>query len=374
MSAETTGAAASVTALRDRAGGAVLGCLIGDALGVGPHWYYDLEELRRVFGWVADYIKSPPGRYHDALQPGDLSQTGQVCELLLRSLVARGAYEPADFCSRLDALLDGLDGTPYCAGDYTDVAMRDVWRGRKTEGKEWGQAGLGSWCDTAEAAIRSVMLAARYAASLGDVARLGMANARLTHLDPVVAGQSMSFAVLVAACIQGEPIDADLGMKLRQLAKEGELPIGHAVLAEERGKEGEQTVDPTETVPFPDALLQVSWVVQAARDPDIQIPPHKVSLVYGMACSIHFLLPAAYYLATVFEEEPGQQRYEKAVLAAVNSGGNNMARAALTGALVGAMVGLSGIPQRFIDGLTRGDELRQLALQLAEQAFPEPDH
>lgn len=40
--------------------------------------YYDLEELRRVFGWVADYIKSPPGRYHDALQPGDLSQTGQV--------------------------------------------------------------------------------------------------------------------------------------------------------------------------------------------------------------------------------------------------------------------------------------------------------
>lgn len=40
--------------------------------------------------------------------------------------------------------------------------------------------------------------------------------------------------------------------------------IGHAVLAEERGQEGEQSVDPTETVPFPDALLQVSWVVQAS--------------------------------------------------------------------------------------------------------------
>ncbi len=40
--------------------------------------------------------------------------------------------------------------------------------------------------------------------------------------------------------------------------------IGHAVLAEERGQQGEQTVDPTETVPFPDALLQVSWVVQAS--------------------------------------------------------------------------------------------------------------
>lgn len=31
----------------------------------------------------------------------------------------------------------------------------------QAEGKEWGQAGLGSWCDTAEAAIRCVVLAGR---------------------------------------------------------------------------------------------------------------------------------------------------------------------------------------------------------------------
>lgn len=34
-----------------------------------------------------------------------------------------------------------------------------------------------------------------------------------------------SFAILVAALIQGEPLDASLGFKLRQLAKTGELPI-----------------------------------------------------------------------------------------------------------------------------------------------------
>lgn len=27
--------------LRDRAMGALMGAFIGDALGVGPHWYYD---------------------------------------------------------------------------------------------------------------------------------------------------------------------------------------------------------------------------------------------------------------------------------------------------------------------------------------------
>ena len=40
------------------------------------------------------------------------------------------------------------------------------------------------------------------------------------------------------------------------------------------------------------------------------------------------------------------------------------------GALVGGMVGLSGIPRRFLDGLTHGEELSQLAVRLAQQAFP----
>lgn len=69
-----------------------------------------------------------------------------------------------------------------------------------------------------------------------------------------------------------------------------------------------------------------------------------------------------------FEGEP--DHFERAVLWAVNSGGNNMARAALTGALVGAMVGASRIPPRLIDGLTNAGELRELAAKVAADAFP----
>ena len=42
-----------------------------------------------------------------------------------------------------------------------------------------------------------------------------------------------------------------------------------------------------------------------------------------------------------------------------------MSRAMLTGALVGAQVGLSGIPSRFIDGLENGSELVKLSQSLA---------
>lgn len=69
--------------------------------------------------------------------------------------------------------------------------------------------------------------------------------------------------------------------------------------------------------------------LQAARDPEISVPPLKVPLLYGLACSIHMLMPAAYWYAARWQGQA--DHFEQAVLHAVNSGGNNMARAALTG-------------------------------------------
>jgi ADP-ribosylglycohydrolase len=103
----------------------------------------------------------------------------------------------------------------------------------------------------------------------------------------------------------------------------------------------------------------------AAVDPDIRIEPAwKVSLVYGMPCAIYHQLPAAYYLAARFGDD-----FESAVLHSVNGGGQNQARTILTGALVGAQTGLSGIPKRFLDGLDEGKELMELAQELASQVY-----
>jgi ADP-ribosylglycohydrolase len=80
-----------------------------------------------------------------------------------------------------------------------------------------------------------------------------------------------------------------------------------------------------------------------------------------MPCAIYHQLPAAYYLAARFADD-----FESAVLHAINGGGQNMSRAMLTGALVGAQVGLEGIPKRFIEGLENGQELQALAVKLGE--------
>ena len=48
--------------IADRAAGAVVGALIGDGLGSGPHWYYDLDRMRADYGpWIDGYTEPEAG-------------------------------------------------------------------------------------------------------------------------------------------------------------------------------------------------------------------------------------------------------------------------------------------------------------------------
>lgn len=89
--------------IKDRGVGAIMGAFIGDALALGPHWYYDLDQLHRDYGhWISDYTDPQPNRYHAGLRAGQLLQAGFILALTLRSLVARGGYDHEDFCRRFD--------------------------------------------------------------------------------------------------------------------------------------------------------------------------------------------------------------------------------------------------------------------------------
>lgn len=360
----------TTTSFGDRAVGAILGAFIGDALGLGPHWYYDLEQLRRDHGpWISGYTTPKPGRYHAGLRAGQLSQAGFILRLLLRSLVERGGYDEGDFCRRLDQeLLPLLDGTPISGpGGYTSQSIRETWRRRVEQGRPWGETG--GPADTTEAIERTLALAVRYAGNPGQLANSIGANSLLTQNDATVLSMTVAFGAVLGQLVQGQALDAQLSARLMALVKSGELPF-HAVTREQLQPTRPGDPDPPRTGRFasPDALLTPSYMARAAADPDIGIEPAlKVSLVYGMPCAIYHQLPAAYYLAARFRDD-----FEAAVLHAVNGGGQNQARAMLTGALVGAQVGRSGIPQRFFPELEDVATLERLAELLALQAAGEP--
>ncbi len=331
------------TTREDRAAGAIMGALIGDALGLGCHWYYELDALRQDYGaWVDGYRDQQPERadrfgdiarfrHNQGLRAGDLSQTGQMIAMLLESVAAVGAYDERDYTDRLDELFETLDGTAM-SGRFTDWAVRDTWANRNA-GKPWAEAG--SKADTSEAASRATVLAARYSADTGQLVDALNCNIRLTHRDEYIAGHSYTFAIVVAQLIEAARPD-ELDSRMSALFR-----------------------DPVTGPHFPSFDI-----ADQAKDPlralDIEIDPVDVPRIYGLACTIGFLVPAAYYFLQRFPDD-----FEAAVLSAVNSGGNNMARATLTGALVGASVGLSGIPQRFVDGLAGGAGYVELARAVA---------
>jgi len=349
----------------DRAAGAIMGAFIGDALALGPHWYYDLTELRRDYGdWIDRYTDPKPGRYHEGLKAGQLSQVGFILTLMLRSLIESKGYDEEDFCRRMDEeLFPLLDGTPVSGpGRYTSQSIREAWRRRVQQNLPWGQTG--GHADTTEAIERTLAIAVRYALNPAKLAAAITDNTILTQVDNTVISMTVAFGAVLGLLVQGHDLDAELSGKLMKLVKSGELPF-HTVTRDGLQPPRQGDFDPPRAGRFasPDALLSPSYMAAAASDPDIRIEPAwKVSIVYGMPCAIYHQLPAAYYLSARFHND-----FESAVLHAVNGGGQNQVRAILAGTLTGAQVGLSGIPKRFLEGLEKTDDLQYLAETLASQ-------
>jgi len=351
----------------DRGRGALMGAFIGDALALGPHWYYDLDTLHARYGaWVSDYAAPMPDHYHAGLAAGDATQAGVLLALTLESLVACGRYDEADFCRRLDEdLFPRLDGTPMNGpGGYTSQSIRECWRRRVGERRAWRECG--GPADTTEAIERCIAIAVRYADDPAALARFVGANTVLTQSDEAVVAMTVAFCSLLGLLVRGEPFDESVSPKLMALCKRGDLPF-HAVTSGTRmGVPARGAPEASRAGRFasPDALQTPAYAARAARDPDIRIEPAwKVSLVYGMPCAIYHQLPAAYYLAARFTTD-----FESAVLHAVNGGGQNQARAMLTGALCGAQAGLAGLPRRLLEGLTDSPRLLELTERLFDGA------
>jgi ADP-ribosylglycohydrolase len=344
---------------KDRIKGAIMGGLVGDALGVGPHWYYDYDELKAAYGaWIDDYAAPKPDRYHAGLKAGESSQTGQITIMLLESVAECGAYDEADFTRRFDELLATLDGTPE-GGRFTDWAIRDVWQTRHA-GRDWSQ--VDSLADTPDAAIRSPILAARYADDMALAVDNIHANVKLTHRDPFIISQSIAFGLIVRALVNGVPL-SEVSSTIPEQAEEQEVSLYFPVDWAYQMNDG--SAEPaTLRAPYYPALMQPGWAYAAAHDPAIHIEPASAACrLFGLACTMGFMLPAAYYLVARYEDD-----FEMAVLSAINGGGHNLARASLTGALSGAIVGLSGIPQRFITGLADHERILQLCGRVADAA------
>jgi ADP-ribosylglycohydrolase len=332
--------------MSDSLHGMAWGSFIGDALAMPVHWYYDRAALHRDYGIVRDYVppRNPhPGsilwrseytalnargeilhdqaeywgrrdiHYHQFLRAGENTLNLQLAKMLMESLVARGSYEPDGYLQRYTEFM-------LTPGQHRDTYVEECHRKfftayargtapRKCAGSDIHIGGL------AHVGILCAFLASDVKAARAAVRE----HITLTHRSDEVLAAGDALAQILCDTAAG----GDLRTAIFQHGAD---------------------------------WFSKRKAEQWSREPDEVVIGHRVS----PACYIADAFPASLYLAWKYAGD-----FESGVIANANVGGDNCHRGAVVGALLGAAVGESGIPPRFIGELHGTGPLRAQIESLA---------
>ncbi|MEG2213945.1 MAG: ADP-ribosylglycohydrolase family protein, partial [Clostridiales bacterium] len=257
-----------------------------------------------------------------------------------------------------DEHLGATNGLKSFSGRYSGEMIRhafDRWYDQGSlQGKWWENRAKQELSSGADIALFGVILAALYR----QPQQLFEKAWQLCSFwldDLAFASQNLIYIMTVQGIINGVPL-LDLCDYLVDLFTE----------MDEIGKR----------VASYDDVGAIAHTLRLVEKPQIlDMDDRFMPLLMGMDCHIYHLLPGGYYYACKYCAD-----FEQGMLYAANSGGNNVARTALTGGLLGAMNGLSGIPQRWVDGLqnypeqipagygSQGEYLLSLAAKIAAKS------
>lgn len=88
----------------------VLGAFYGDAFALGPHWIYDVDQIRREFGEIKSLTPPPANTYHSTKKKGDFTHYGDQLLVLLDSIGAQGTFSQEAYREKWQELFDGYSG------------------------------------------------------------------------------------------------------------------------------------------------------------------------------------------------------------------------------------------------------------------------
>ena len=326
--------------------GMVWGSFIGDALAMPVHWYYDRAALHRDYGTVRDYLppRNPhPGsilwrseytalnargeilhdqaeywgrrdiHYHQFLRAGENTLNLQLAKVLMESLVARGSYEPDGYLQRYTEFM-------LTPGQHRDTYVEECHRKFFTA---YARGTAPRKCAGSDIHIGGLAHVGILCAFLASDAKAARAVVRehitLTHRSDEVLAAGDALAQILCDTAAG----GDLRTAIFQHGAD---------------------------------WFSKRKAEQWSREPDEVVIGHRVS----PACYIADAFPASLYLAWKYAGD-----FESGVIANANVGGDNCHRGAVVGALLGAAVGESGIPPRFIGELHGTGPLRAQIESLA---------
>ncbi|MEY4482576.1 MAG: hypothetical protein RL693_28 [Verrucomicrobiota bacterium] len=319
--------------------GLAMGSFIGDAIAMPVHWYYDLSTMHRDYGTIRDYTapKSPHAEsilwrsqytalnergdilhdqarywgqrgihYHQFLRAGENTLNLQLAKVLMESLIACGNYNADDYLTRyIDFML-----TP---GKHRDTYVEECHRKFFTAYSRGTVPGKCAGTDIHIGGLAHVGVLCAFFQGDRSVTREAVReHVSLTHRSPEVLAAADAMVKIICDVLS-------------------QVPLREAIFAHS-----------SEWFSKRKAL---EWF----KDPDEVVIGTRVS----RACYIAEAFPASLYLAWKYNDD-----FEGGITANANVGGDNCHRGAVLGALIGLNVGVSEMPQRYVDDIDDATHLR----------------
>ena len=294
---------------KDRALGAFWGLAVGDAMGAPVEFL-----TPGTFPKVTGYQPSP--RF--GLEPGAWTDDTIMAVCMAESIIAEGGYDSfAVMQDYVDWMLHGHNspnGTCFDIGIQTAKALRQ-FRANPAIAESTQSAGNGTIMRLAPAVIAS------QDSPPDEAARLFEISARDTHNSDLAAEATILFGMILRSLMEGTSFRESLVLAAekteRHLSKQG----------------------------FPSQL--VAETVYAFDD--------------EAANNSGFVIPS---LGTAIWAVRSTDTFEDAVLTAVNLGDDADTVAAITGQMAGALYGAGAIPEEWVAGLYRRDDLAKMTADL----------
>jgi len=329
----------------DSLAGLVLGGFIGDALAMPVHWYYDRLAMRQDYGVVRDYMEPRPPHhgsilwrseysalnergdilhdqarywgqhgihYHQFLRAGENTLNLQLAKVLIESLIACGKYDADDYLARyIDFMLT--------EGKHRDTYVEECHRNFFTA---YASGIAPRKCGGADIHIGGLahvgVISAYFVGDLEATRETVKQHVSLTHRSPEVLNAADAMVRILADLFNG-------------------VPLREAIF-----------INSTDWL---SKRKSMDW----SKDPDEVVIGRRVS----SACYIADAFPASLYLAWKYADD-----FEQGVIANANLGGDNCHRGAVLGSLMGCAVGLSKMPQRYIDQIDDAIRLKEQTKKL----------
>ncbi len=334
--------------LRDRVLGCLTGLAVGDALGA-PHRLMNHYSLESRF---PEGIQDMLGGGKSKLAPGQWTAPTAQALVLIESIFANKGFEGIDIAMRLSSLVDRYrEGFGFELREVLEQLGNDPENWESISLKHWYHSG-GTFAGNGGLS-RCVPIALTRTGDLQSLVTDTTRAMRLTHYDPRCVEAAIVVNFLILQCLYGQfHGDATIelaGGFLESLRRED--LHRNTILRFDPTKFSAVSMDtplrsfPEDPFAVSDALKQVT----SLHHDELNVSQNAVS---SMTCAVWALHRA--------------KNFAQGVSTIVTRGGECDKNGALTGALLGARFGLSGIPKHWLAPLHD----RARLVTLTEQILP----